>query len=97
MVWDIYGPSLVMIQEELWPICVLYGVDVDYRHINLIDISLPCAIATLLSNAKDRLCISPSFWFVNGMGVPHGNTIQSSIKNDGPRYFSFIFRVKSLV
>ena len=65
-----------MIREELWPICVLRGVDVDYRlHINLIDISLPCSIATLLSNAKVRLCISPSFWFVNGMGVPHGNTI----------------------
>ena len=31
MVWDIYGPSLVMILEELWPICVLRGVDVDYR------------------------------------------------------------------
>ena len=41
-----------MIREELWPICVLRGVDVDYRlHINLIDISLPCSIATLLSNA----------------------------------------------
>ena len=31
MVWDIYGPSLVMIREELWPICVLFGLDMDYH------------------------------------------------------------------
>ena len=72
MVWDIYGPSLVMIVPYVYYVEVMWTIAL---HINLIDISLPCSIATLLSNAKGRLCISPSFWFVNGMGVPHGNTI----------------------
>ena len=79
MVWDIYGPSLVVIWEELWSIYVCY-VDLIWAtalHIKLIDVSLFHSVVYFygMTTYFVKVHTFSNFLLGNGMGVPDNNTI----------------------
>ena len=82
MVWDIYGPRLEVIWEELWSIYVYYvdlidmGYNPTYQTHRCLSLSLCCLLLwdEYIFRIKGPYILH-SFLLGNGMGVPHSNNI----------------------